>query len=71
VHALTGEHKQQLCARVLHAHQHEQGRHQAEYAYYPHEFVEPYLGRRRKSGLDLAGACGRRPPKSLPGSQES
>lgn len=31
---------------------------QAEYAYYPKQWREPYLGRRRKVGWDLYGALG-------------
>jgi nitroreductase len=53
--ALAGEVRQNLCERVLHAYHHEPGQHQVEYEIYPSEFVEPYLGRRRKNGFDLYG----------------
>lgn len=58
VTALSGAARQQLCDRVLHAYHHEAAQHQPEFDYYPAEFVEPYLGRRRKNGLDLYGLLG-------------
>ena len=36
-----------LSAAVLHAHDHEQDEHREEYRYYPVQWNEPYLGRRR------------------------
>jgi nitroreductase len=56
--ALTGEARQNLVERVLHAYHHEPGQHQAEYEIYPSEFFEPYLSRRRKNGFDLYGLLG-------------
>lgn len=56
--ALAGEARKRLCDRVLHAFHHEQGEHQPEYDIYPTEFVEPYLGRRRKCGFDLYALLG-------------
>ncbi|MFP5476808.1 MAG: nitroreductase [Gammaproteobacteria bacterium] len=56
--AVAGEAKKRLCDRVLHAFHHEQGEHQPEYDIYPAEFVEPYLGRRRRCGLGLYAALG-------------
>jgi nitroreductase len=58
VFALAGAAKQQLCERVLHAYHNEPGLHQPEFDYYPPEFVEPYLSRRRKNGFDLYGLLG-------------
>ena len=56
--ALAGAARRRLCERVLHAHYHEQGQHQAEWDICPSEFVEPYLSRRRKNGFDLYGLLG-------------
>lgn len=56
--AVAGEAKKDLCDRVLQAFHHEQGEHQPEYDIYPAEFVEPYLSRRRRCGLDLYAALG-------------
>jgi nitroreductase len=56
--ALAGAARQQLCERVQHAYHHEPGQHLPEYDIYPAEFVEPYLSRRRKNGMDLYGLLG-------------
>jgi len=60
VHVLTGRAKERLSARLLAIHDDplELERHQAEYDYYPREWVEPYLERRRKVGWDLYGLLG-------------
>jgi nitroreductase len=56
--ALAGNAKQILCERVLHAYHHEPGQHRPEYDIYPSEFVEPYLGRRRRNGFELYALLG-------------
>lgn len=56
--ALAGAARQALCDRVLHAFHHEPGQHEPEYDIYPPEFVEPYLGRRRRNGLELYALLG-------------
>lgn len=60
VRVLTGEARARLVAAVVAAYDDpEQARsHSEEYAYYPREWVEPYLGRRRKVGWDLYGLLG-------------
>jgi nitroreductase len=57
---LTGEKKQLLSERILAAHTDpEQARlHTEEYAYYPREWVSPYVDRRRKVGWDLYALLG-------------
>lgn len=57
VHACTGETKARLSAAVLAAHDAPDG-HDQPYKYYPAEFFEPYLSRRRKVGWDLYGLLG-------------
>jgi nitroreductase len=56
--ALAGNAKQTLCEHVLHAYHHEPGQHRPEYDIYPSEFVEPYLSRRRRNGLELYALLG-------------
>lgn len=66
VHVLTGAKKAELTRRILAAHDEEYARrkrgeparHVEEYSYYPVEWFEPYLGRRRKIGWDLYGLLG-------------
>jgi nitroreductase len=60
VYVLTGEKKQRLSERILAAHTDpEQARlHTEEYAYYPREWVSPYVDRRRKVGWDLYALLG-------------
>ena len=60
VYVLTGEKKQLLSERILAAHADpEQARlHTEEYAYYPREWVSPYVDRRRKVGWDLYALLG-------------
>jgi nitroreductase len=57
-YALAGARKEALSAAVLHAHDHEQAEHQEEYRYYPVQWNEPYLGRRRAIGWSLYGLVG-------------
>ncbi|KQV80169.1 nitrobenzoate reductase [Massilia sp. Root351] len=60
VYVLTGEKKQLLSERILAAHTDpEQAKlHTEEYAYYPREWVSPYVDRRRKVGWDLYALLG-------------
>ena len=58
VHVLTGAARQRLVDAVCAAYDSEEPGHQAEYNYYPAEFFEPYLARRRKIGWDLYGLLG-------------
>jgi nitroreductase len=53
VHVLTGAMRDTLVDRVCAAHDAGDRSQPPEYAYYPREFFEPYLGRRRKLGVDL------------------
>lgn len=53
VHVLTGTMRDTLVDRVCAAHDAGDRSQPPEYAYYPREFFEPYLGRRRKLGVDL------------------
>jgi nitroreductase len=57
VHVLMGEPKERLSAALVRAHA-EGAPHGAEYKYYPDQFFEPYLARRRKVGWDLYGLLG-------------
>ena len=57
VHALAGAAKNRLCDAVLTLRDSApQG--SPEYSYYPKEWREPYIGRRRKIGWDLYGLLG-------------
>ena len=60
VYVLSGEKKQRLTQQILAAHNDpEQARqHTEEYAYYPREWVSPYVDRRRKVGWDLYALLG-------------
>jgi nitroreductase len=58
VHVLRGQAQKRLSDAVLAAFDANDGSHRAEYDYYPTEFFEPYLGRRRKVGWDLYGLLG-------------
>ncbi|MED5618720.1 nitroreductase [Ideonella sp. BN130291] len=60
VTVLTGEAKAALSARIRAAYDDPQQRaqHTEEYAYYPTEWVSPYIDRRRKVGWDLYGLLG-------------
>ncbi|MDM0084901.1 nitroreductase [Variovorax sp. J31P179] len=55
---LAGDERQRLCDRAQHAFHHESGLHASEYDIYPAEWVEPYLGRRRRNGLALYASLG-------------
>lgn len=57
VHVLTGAARDRLCAKILAAHQGDQHPN-IEYAYYPKDWKEPYLARRRQIGWALYGLVG-------------
>ena len=66
VHVLTGAARGRLTRRILEAHDADFERkkqglpplHEKEYEYYPVQWFEPYLGRRRKLGWELYGLLG-------------
>lgn len=57
VYVLSGESQAELSRRILAAHNDPVARasHVEEYAYYPTEWTQPYIDRRRKVGWDLYG----------------
>lgn len=57
VYVLTGATKAGLTGKILAAHD-ANAAHGPEYAYYPTEWVPPYIERRRKVGWDLYGLLG-------------
>ncbi|MDE2578643.1 MAG: nitroreductase [Hyphomicrobiales bacterium] len=58
-HVVTGAVKDRLSATILAALKETGGaRAEAEYKYYPDQFFEPYLTRRRKVGFDMYGLLG-------------
>ncbi|MCM5680399.1 nitroreductase [Schlegelella sp. S2-27] len=60
VHVLTGASRETLSRKILAAYDDPAvaATHQEEYAYYPREWVSPYIDRRRKIGWDLYGLLG-------------
>jgi nitroreductase len=60
VHVLTGAARQRLVDAIVAVYEDPQAlkEHTEEYAYYPREWVDPYLARRRKVGWDLYGLLG-------------
>ena len=60
VHVLTGGARQRLSARIAAAYDDpaQEAQHTEEYAYYPRQWVSPYIDRRRKVGWDLYGLLG-------------
>ncbi|MBA5686509.1 nitroreductase [Rugamonas apoptosis] len=60
VYVLTGERKHALSAAILAAHNDPSlsRQHTEEYAYYPREWVSPFIERRRKVGWDLYALLG-------------
>lgn len=60
VHVLTGDAKQRLSNAIRAAYDDPAAvmQHAEEYAYYPTEWVPPYIDRRRKVGWDLYGLLG-------------
>ena len=57
-YVLTGAPRDELCAAVQKVFDAEEPGHRHEVQYYPDEFFEPYLSRRRKVGWDLYGTLG-------------
>jgi nitroreductase len=57
-YVLVGAAKDELCAAVQAAFDAEEPGHRQEVQYYPNEFFEPYLSRRRKVGWELYGLLG-------------
>lgn len=53
VHVLTGDKLTEVSAAILAENEHPTFEHKGEYDYYPAEWVEPYLGRRRATGYGL------------------
>ena len=58
VHVLSGAARRRLVEAVCAAYDADEPGHRAEYNYYPAEFFEPYLARRRKIGWGLYGLLG-------------
>ena len=60
VHVLTGAAKERLSGRILAAYADpaQSREHVEEYAYYPREWVSPFVDRRRKVGWDLYALLG-------------
>jgi nitroreductase len=60
VYVLQGQRKQQLSSAILAAYSdpEQASQHKEEYAYYPQEWVSPYIDRRRKVGWDLYSLLG-------------
>lgn len=60
VYVLTGNAKAQLSAEIVETFLDpaKASQHHEEYDYYPKEWVEPFIGRRRKVGFDLYGLLG-------------
>lgn len=58
VHVVSGAAQDRLCDALVEAHLAGQAEADPDYAYYPPQFFEPYLSRRRKLGWDLYGLLG-------------
>lgn len=58
VWVVAGEAKRRLSDKILVAHQADDPAYAEEYQYYPREWVEPYLGRRRQLGKGLYAQLG-------------
>lgn len=60
VYVLTGAAKERLSAEIIETFNDpaKLAQHHEEYDYYPSEWVEPFIGRRRKVGFDLYGLLG-------------
>ncbi|MBB3117831.1 nitroreductase [Pseudoduganella violacea] len=60
VHVLTGAAKEELSSRILEAYHDplQAATHTEPYAYYPRQWVSPYIDRRRKVGWDLYALLG-------------
>lgn len=59
VYVLTGQARRDLCDALMRAYDDpDQSRYQGEYAYYPKQWISPFLDRRRKVGWDLYSLLG-------------
>jgi nitroreductase len=58
VYAVAGDAKARVCDAIMQAATSDPDRHQPEYAYYPTQWVEPYLDRRRRCGFGLYATLG-------------
>ena len=58
VHAVAGEVRETLCRDILQAASEAAEQHRPEYEYYPCQWVEPYLERRRQNGFALYEVLG-------------
>lgn len=60
VYVLTGEAKARLSAEIVETFMDpaKAAEHHEQYDYYPKEWIEPFIGRRRKVGFDLYGLLG-------------
>ena len=60
VYVLTGDAKVRLSAEIVETFLNpaKAAEHHEEYDYYPKEWIEPFIGRRRKVGFDLYGLLG-------------
>lgn len=60
VYVLTGAAKERLSAEIIETFNDpaKLAEHHEEYDYYPSEWIEPFIGRRRKVGFDLYGLLG-------------
>ena len=58
VYVVRGEKKEALTRETLHCRDTENERHVPEHKYYPDDWPEPYLSRRKKIGVDLYGVLG-------------
>jgi nitroreductase len=58
IHVVTGQARAALCTAVRHAAVHERDRHRGFYEYYPSQWKEPYLSRRRACGWGLYSLLG-------------
>ncbi|PJK30920.1 nitroreductase [Minwuia thermotolerans] len=57
-HVMTGAKLKELCDAVVEASLHDRASHEKEYKYYPDQFFEPYLTRRRTVGFGLYDLLG-------------
>jgi nitroreductase len=58
VYVLAGEQRSRLCGDIVAAAGEDPDRYQPEYAYYPTNWFEPYLDRRRRCGFGLYATLG-------------
>ncbi len=58
VHVVSGTVRERICSEVRHAATHEREQHRPVYDYYPAEWREPYLARRRACGWGLYSLLG-------------